>query len=300
MTPADFDLISGIVKERSGLALTPEKTYLLESRLMPIARRLELGDLAALAERLRKGADAALLDEIAEAMTTNESFFFRDTKPFDQFREVILPGLLEARASTKTLRIWCAACSTGQEPYTLAMILREEAAKVAGWRIEIVATDLSREVLDRARNGVYTQFEVQRGLPIDYLVKYFAQAEDSWQIDASIRAMVQYKELNLLESFAHLGRFDVIFCRNVLIYFDAETKADVLNRIAERMPADGTLYLGGAESVIGITDSFKPVSGQRGIYALTSNFGTPAPAPVARATGLNAATSKVGGLAASS
>lgn len=298
MTPADFDLLSRIVKERSGLSLTPEKVYLLESRLMPIARRLELKDLAALAGLVRKGADSALLDDIAEAMTTNESFFFRDTRPFDQFREVVLPGLLEGRKTRKALRIWCAACSTGQEPYTLAMILREEAAKIAGWRIDIVATDLSREVLNRARNGVYTQFEVQRGLPINYLVKYFAQTDNGWRIDSSVRAMVQYKELNLLDPFTHLGMFDIVFCRNVLIYFDAATKADVLGRIAGQMPADGTLYLGGAESVIGITDSFKPITGQRGIYAVTSDgAGT---APMTRPAGLAVAAPKVGGLAASS
>ncbi|MHA1113475.1 MAG: CheR family methyltransferase [Alphaproteobacteria bacterium] len=294
MTPADFDLFSGIVKERSGLALTPEKTYLLESRLMPIARRLELNDLAALAARLRKGGETDLLDEIAEAMTTNESFFFRDINPFTQFREVVLPSMLEGRAARKTIRIWCAACSTGQEPYTLAMILREEAAKLGGWRIEIVATDLSRGVLERARNGIYSQFEVQRGLPIEYLVKYFAQVDNGWQIDTSIRAMVQYKELNLLDSFAHLGVFDIVFCSNVLIYFDNETKTDVLDRIANRMPADGTLYLGGAESVIGITNTFKPVPGQRGLYALNAE------APAAAAPGIAAVAPKADGLAAAS
>jgi len=205
------------------------------------------------------GTDEGLLNEITEAMTTNESFFFRDTRPFDRFRKMMLPSLLEARKATKKIRIWCAACSTGQEPYSLAMCLREEAAKLEGWRVEILATDLSNEVLEKARTGIYSQFEVQRGLPIQFLVKYFEKIGEMWQIDSSIRAMVQYKTLNLLQPMSSIGRFDIIFCRNVLIYFDQDLKATVLDSLSGIVPEDGYLVLGGAETVIGLSTDRKSV-----------------------------------------
>ena len=269
MNQTDFELLSSILKERSGLVLTPDKTYLLESRLVPVARKRGMAGLEDLVASIRKSKDEAVLSDITEAMTTNESFFFRDQKPFDIFEKDVLPPLLEARASKKVLRIWCAAASTGQEPYSLAIVLKENAAKMAGWRVEIVATDLSNEVLEKARSGLYSQFEVQRGLPIQYLVKYFNQVNEMWQIDSSIRGMVQYKPLNLLENFSAMGSFDVVFCRNVLIYFDQNTKAEVLERTAKIMPADGRLFLGGAETVLGVTEKFKPVDGLRGVYTLT-------------------------------
>ena len=182
-------------------------------------------------------SDERLIVDVVEAMTTNESFFFRDKIPFDHFRDTIMPGLLAARARERRLRIWCAAASTGQEPYSLAMCLKEMKDKLAGWRVEILGTDLSTEVLEKAKAGIYSQFEVQRGLPIQMLVKYFSQVGDTWQISPEIRAMVQYRPLNLLADFAHLGGFDVVFCRNVLIYFDQETKIGVLNRIARLLDA---------------------------------------------------------------
>jgi chemotaxis protein methyltransferase CheR len=204
-------------------------------------------------------------------MTTNESFFFRDKLPFEHFRETIMPALLAARASHRRIRIWCAAASTGQEPYSLAMCLKEMGAKLAGWRVEIVATDLSLEVLEKATAGVYSQFEVQRGLPVTLLIKYFAQKGDTWQISPEIRAMVQYRPFNLLHDFAQLGQFDVVFCRNVLIYFDQQAKIDILHRIAKLMPSDGYLVLGAAETVVGLTEAFKPLTDRRGVYALNSS-----------------------------
>jgi chemotaxis protein methyltransferase CheR len=203
--------------------------------------------------------------------TTNESFFFRYIKPFDLFRANVLPELLKARAAKKSFRIWCASSSSGQEPYTLAMVLKEEAAKLAGWRTEIVATDISTEMLNKAKAGLYSQFEVQRGLPIQLLMKYFKKQGDLWQIDAALRAMVQYKEFNLLNSPNVLGQFDVVFCRNVLIYFDQATKGVVLGRIADLIPSDGILFLGDAETVLGISNRFKPVAGQRGVYCLATD-----------------------------
>jgi len=268
MNQTDFELLSSILKERSGLVLTPDKTYLLESRLVPVARKRGMAGLEDLVAAIRKSKDEAVLSDVTEAMTTNESFFFRDQKPFEIFEQNILPGLLESRAGKKHIRIWCAAASTGQEPYSLAMVLKENAARLAGWRIEILATDLSNEVLEKAKSGLYSQFEVQRGLPIQFLVKYFNQVNEMWQIDSSIRGMVQYKPLNLLDNFSSIGTFDVVFCRNVLIYFDQNTKAKVLERTAQIMPSDGKLFLGGAETVLGVTDKFKPVDGMRGVYTI--------------------------------
>jgi chemotaxis protein methyltransferase CheR len=264
--PEDFDLLSGILRERSGLSLTSDKGYLLESRLVPLARKRGFADLDDLIKDVRLKRDEALLRELTEVMTTNESFFFRDGAPFDRIRKIVLPELLTARATQKRLRIWCAACSTGQEPYSIAMILKEEANKLAGWHIEIIGTDLSNEVLEKAKAGIYSQFEVQRGLPIQMLVKYFAKVGEMWQIDASLRAMVRYRDGNLLKPFSDLGTLDVVFCRNVLIYFDTPVKTEVLGRIAQLMPKDGYLFLGGAETVLGISDKFAPLKGERGLY----------------------------------
>ena len=270
MNVTDFELIAKILKERSGLALNKEKAYLLESRLNPVARKWSFDGFDALAQAIRKGNDEALLVDVTEAMTTNESFFFRDQKPFDQFNDIVLPHMLETRATKRSFRIWSAACSSGQEPYTLAMLLKEHASKLAGWNVEIVATDLSSEILDKAKEGLYSQFEVQRGLPITLLVKYFVQVGDRWQIDDSLRKMVKFQQLNLLGDLSSLGRFDVIFCRTVLIYFDTPTKTDVLEGMANILAPDGFLYLGGAETVLGTTDRFQIMQGQRGIYSLAS------------------------------
>lgn len=269
MKVEDFEFLSRLLKERSGLVVTKDKVYLLETRLMPVARRSGLKDLDELVQKLRTGRDDKLLTDVTEAMTTNESLFFRDTRPFDIFRENVLPGMMKARASQRKIRIWSAACSSGQEPYSLAILLKENQAKVTGWRFDIVATDLSKEIVAKAKAGLYTQFEVQRGLPIQLLVKYFKQTGDKWQIDAGLRSMVQYGEFNLLTHPRSLGQFDVVFCRNVLIYFDQPTKKKVLDGIADVMTKDGILYLGGAETVLGVTDRFKPVQGLRGVYQRT-------------------------------
>jgi chemotaxis protein methyltransferase CheR len=266
MNVDDFNLLAKLIKDKSGLTLTKDKAYLLESRLLPVARKYTLKNLDELVMRLRTRHEQGLIRDVVEAMTTNESFFFRDIKPFDQFKQVVLPYLLKARANAKSIKIWSAACSSGQEPYTLAMILKEEKPKLLGWNIEIVATDLSTEILAKAQAGLYSQFEVQRGLPIQMLMKYFKQAGDRWQIDQSLRDMVRFRPFNLLEDMNSLGQFDVIFCRNVLIYFDQPTKQMVLERMARQLGQDGFLYLGGAETVVGITDKFQPMTNHRGIY----------------------------------
>lgn len=267
MSPQDFEFISSLIKSRSGLVLTPDKSYLLESRLMPVARKHGLKGLDELVGQMRSRNDEAIIVEVTEAMTTNESFFFRDIKPFDLLRDDVLPPLIENRAAKKHLRIWCAAASSGQEPYSIAMVLKELGAKLAGWRLDILGTDISRAILDKAQAGQYSQFEVQRGMPIQLLLKYFDKTDETWQIKDEIRNMVQYKYWNLLDDLKPLGGFDIVFCRNVLIYFDAETKGKVLEQISNLMPEDGMLFLGGAETVLGVTDKFKPVPGQRGVYA---------------------------------
>ncbi|MFD1379050.1 CheR family methyltransferase [Fodinicurvata halophila] len=251
MKPDDFDFLSRFLKDSSGLVLGAEKSYLLESRLTPLVRKWKLKDLDDLVGETRKTGNKELRRDVVEAMTTNESFFFRDSRPFDQFRDIVLPHLLKARASSRRIRILCAACSSGQEPYSLAMLLEESRLDLKDWQIDIIGTDISTEMLDKARKGLYSQFEVQRGLPVKLLVKYFEQVGDRWQIASRLRERIQYRYSNLLEDTSELGRFDVIFLRNVLIYFDQQTKTDVLGRISRQLAPDGFLYLGGAETVLG-------------------------------------------------
>lgn len=266
MTPAEYDYIRNFLKDRSGLVLSADKQYLVESRLQPIARKLNLETISKLVAKLRLPSERALHEAVVEAMTTNESFFFRDKTPFDRFNDTMLPELLKTRATQRKLRIWCAAASTGQEPYSIGICLKEAASKIPGWRTEILGTDLSKDVLEKAKVGLYSQFEVQRGLPIQLLLKYFTQQGDLWQISPEMRSMVQWRQFNLLESFSAMGMFDIVFCRNVLIYFDQPAKVDILSRIARQMPQDGFLVLGAAETVVGLTDSFVPVPNKRGLY----------------------------------
>jgi len=265
MTPADYDFLRKFLKERSGLDLSADKQYLVESRLMPLARKANLSGLEELVQKIKNGA-SALASDVVEAMTTNETFFFRDKVPFDHLRDVVLPEMIQARAARKSMRIWCAAASTGQEPYSIAMTIKEMSAQLAGWRIEIIGTDISQQVLEKSKSGIYTQFEVQRGLPIQLLVKYFKQTGEMWQINPDIRAMIQYRPLNLLQDFSSMGKFDIIFCRNVLIYFDQEMKTQIFGRLAKCMEPDGFLALGAAETVVGLTDAFKPHADKRGLY----------------------------------
>ena len=265
MTPPEYEYLRKFLKDYSGLDLSADKQYLIESRLFPLARKVGLSGISELVQKIM-GGSAAFNVQVVEAMTTNETFFFRDKVPFEHFRNLIMPQMLRSRANRKSVRIWCAAGSTGQEPYSLAMSLKEMGAALGGWRIEIVATDLSQEVLEKSKAGLYSQFEVQRGLPIQLLVKYFKQVGEIWQINPDIRAMVQQRQFNLLHDFSQLGVFDLIFCRNVLIYFDQETKTNIFNRLAKAVEPDGFLVLGAAETVIGLTTVFKPLVEQRGVY----------------------------------
>ncbi len=282
MTPPDYEYLRKTLKDHSGLDLSSDKQYLIESRLLPLSRKAGLSGISELVQKMKGGA-AGLTTQVVEAMTTNETFFFRDKVPFDHFRNSIMPEILQARSNRKSIRIWCAAGSTGQEPYSLAMCLKEMGAAIAGWRIEIIATDLSQDVLEKSRSGIYSQFEVQRGLPIQLLVKYFRQTGELWQINADIRAMIAHRQLNLLHDFSQLGVFDVIFCRNVLIYFDQDTKINIFNRLAKATEPNGFLVLGAAETVVGLTDTFKPYPERRGLYRPNSVRATPAKSPAVAA-----------------
>jgi chemotaxis protein methyltransferase CheR len=277
VTPPDYEYLRKLLKDHSGLDLSTDKQYLIESRLLPLLRKCGLAGIDELVQKM-KGGSTSHIAQVVEAMTTNETFFFRDKVPFEHFRENIMPEILKARAARKSIRIWCAAGSTGQEPYSLAMCLKEMSAATSGWRIEIVATDLSQEVLEKSRSGIYSQFEVQRGLPIQMLVKYFKQTGEFWQVNPELRAMVQHRQLNLLHDFSSLGTFDIIFCRNVLIYFDQDTKINIFNRLAKSMEPDGFLVLGAAETVVGLTDVFKPYPERRGLYRPNAARGVPAAA----------------------
>lgn len=282
MKVADFEIYKSMLYERSGLVITPDKSYLLDSRLTPIAKKWGHPTLEAMTLQLRALPDEALIKDIVEAMTTNETSFFRDAKPFQIFQDTVMPHMLEARKSRRTMRIWCAACSSGQEPYSLAMILKDKENELRGWRFEIIATDLSEEILATAKKGSYSQFEVQRGLPIQYLMKYFTQVGETWQLKDEIKNMVKFSTFNLLGEMSRMGTFDVIFCRNVLIYFDERTKASVLEKMERQMESDGFLFLGGAETVLGITNKFVAKPEKRGLYIKnTGSTSLSAPRPVA-------------------
>ncbi len=272
MNQPDYEYLRKLLKDHSGLDLSTDKQYLIESRLLPLARKAGLADIGELVQKLKAGS-SAIVAQVVEAMTTNETFFFRDKVPFDHFRDSIMPEIIKARANRKSIRIWCAAGSTGQEPYSLAMCVKEMGAALGGWRVEILATDISQEVLEKSKAGIYSQFEVQRGLPIQMLVKYFKQNGELWQLNPDIRAMVQHRQLNLLHDFSQLGVFDIIFCRNVLIYFDQDTKINIFGRLARIMEPDGFLVLGAAETVVGLTDVFKPFPDRRGLYRPSGTAG---------------------------
>ena len=257
MTPGEFDYICRLVRDRSGIVLEAGKEYLVDARLTPVARQRQLGSLSELVGRLRAGPDDGLADRVVEAMATNETSFFRDLHPFESLRTAVLPDLIRRRRDERRLGVWCAACSTGQEPYSIAMLLREHFPELTGWRLDLLATDLSGEVLGRAREGRYSQLEVNRGLPAALMVKYFRQHGGTWELSEDVRRMVEFRELNLTRPWPVLPRMDLIFLRNVMIYFDVDTKKTILGRVARLLRPDGYLVLGGAETTLNLDDSFR-------------------------------------------
>lgn len=256
ITPAEYTFLADLLRKYSGLSLGPGKEYLLESRLPPVAAMYGHTDVTALIAAMRRGAPPALVKHVCDAMTTNETLFFRDSKPFVALEKEILPvASRRAREQNRPLRIWCAAGSTGQEPYSIAMIVAQLEHLLGGVKVEILATDYSAAALARAKSAVYNQFEVQRGLPVTLLVKYFTQTPQGFELKPEIRNRVTYQEINLLNPYPAYWQFDIIFCRNVLIYFDVPTKKDVIDRMARTLVRGGAMFLGGTESTLGITDS---------------------------------------------
>ena len=266
-----FDFLKQQLMQRSGTVITPEKSYLIDSRLMPIARRHGYDGIDGLIGALMRRPDETVLGEIVDAMTTNETLFFRDVWPFEKLRDTVIPDLAERNATTKRLRIWSAACSSGQEPYSIAIVLNEMKRLLAGWRAPIIGTDICSAVLDRAREGRYSKFEVQRGLSEDMLRRYFVQDGANWQVRPELRQAVEFKKFNLLDDpmKAGLFGFDIVFCRNVLIYFDEPTRVRALASIAKAMRPGGYLVMGGAETVMGVSDAFRLIPGQRGLFQLS-------------------------------
>ncbi len=261
-----FAFLRRILKDRSGLALNTDKHYLITARLKPIIEAHGFADVGELVAAMRDVRGARITEEVVDAMTTNESLFFRDTQPFDALIKHMLPTLMRARGG-RPIRIWCAAASTGQEPYSIAIVLEENAAKLAGQRVEILASDISQAALRRARFGEYTEFEVGRGVPPHLLGRYFQKVQrNHWTIAPRIKSRVTFECRNLLEPFARLGTFDIVFCRNVLIYFDRPTKTGVLERISGVLAPDGYLVLGGAETTLGLTARFSRHRTWRNVY----------------------------------
>jgi len=259
INPSDFEFVRTIVRADSAIALEPGKEYLVESRLATLARQEGVGSIEELIAQARKKPDNGIRYKIVKAMTTNETSFFRDVAPFDALREHVLPDLIAKRATQRVLRIWCGAASTGQEPYSLAMLIREHFPALGGWKVEIVATDISREVLARARSGRYSQLEVNRGLPASMLVKYFEKDGIHWRVKDAIRDMIVYRELNLIGAWLGVENSDVVMMRNVLIYFDVETKKKILANVRRVMRPDGYFMLGSAESTMNIDEKFRRV-----------------------------------------
>ena len=255
-----FDFLCNFVREKSAIVLEPSKAYLVESRLNPVARDNGLSSLDELVDALRKPASRELARQVIDAMTTNESSFFRDLQPFEALKTVIIPELLEKRSKDRTLNIWSNACSSGQEVYSIAMLLRESFPALAGWKVRLIATDLSTTILKKAQEGIFNQTEVNRGLPMPMLLKYFTKSGLQWQIKEDVRKSIEFREVNLIESWpSTLPTMDIVFLRNVLIYFSPETKTAILNKVHRILRPDGCLFLGGSETTMNLDTKFERV-----------------------------------------
>ena len=265
----DFEFIRNFLLKRSAIVLDDEKRYLVETRLQPLAQSEGLANVRELVTKMQKTPVNGLHQKVVEAMTTHETTFFRDINPFNALRKSVLPELITARSSTQSLRIWCMACSTGQEPFSVAMLIREYFPQLQNWKISILATDLSMQVLKRAREGVFSQHEMNRGLPSTLMLKYFQRNGMNWQVNEDIRRMIVFQQLNLIEPWPLMPLSDVVFLRNVLIYFDVTTKKSILANVRRIMRPDGTLFLGGSENALAVDDSFKRLEiEQSSVYRL--------------------------------
>ena len=263
--PENYRFLQDYVYRESGIVLDGDKRYLIEARLLPIVQQKKLGSLNDLCNLLRATSDAPLQRQVVEAMTTNETFFFRDLAQYEILRSVILPELIAQHQDTKRLSFWSAACSSGQEAYSLAMMLLQ--MNLSDWNIHILGTDLSTQMVERARAGKYLQIEVNRGLPAIYLVKYFTRDGLDWQLSGEVRRMVRLEPFDLRQQMKTKGPFDIVFCKNVLIYFDVESKKKILNEIRGALFRGGYLLLGGSETTLNLTDQFmRKTVGQAVLY----------------------------------
>ncbi len=259
MNAGDFEYVKSFVLQHTAIVLEPGKEYLVEARLAPIAKEAGLTSVEELIKALRSQSFGGLHKKAIDAMTTNETYFFRDLHPFDALKKNIIPELLTKRASEKKLNIWCAASSSGQEPYTIAMVLKENFPQLKDWHTHFVASDISDNMLEKARSGAYSQLEVNRGLPAIYLAKHFEKFEGNWRLKEPIRHMINFVKINLMSAFPHMPQMDIVFIRNVLIYFDVETKRAILNKIRQILKPDGYLFLGGSETTLGLDENYQRV-----------------------------------------
>jgi chemotaxis protein methyltransferase CheR len=260
LSSASFEYVRTVLRQRSGHFLEADKSYLVETRLLAVAQRRGFPSVEDLVLHLRNKADERLLSELVEAMTINETFFFRDGHPFEALRQSVLPELIQRRAAIRRLNVWSAACSSGQEPYSVAILLRHYFPVLSGWTVHLLASDLSTRMLERARGGCYSDLEVSRGLPSDLRHTYFRKRDDGWHIRDSIRHQVEFRRINLDSAWPHIPPLDLVLMRNVLIYFDISTRRQILDRLRQVMQPDGYLMLGGAETTHNLDDNFLPVS----------------------------------------
>lgn len=260
ISKSDFNYVRDLVRRHSAISLEPDKAYLIETRLAPLARQTGFDSLQALIASLRTNPGADLRDRVIEAMFTHETSFFRDGHPFEILKSVILPSLLAKRPLGQNLIIWCAACSSGQEPFSVAMLAREHFPDLARGRLRMIATDLSESILARAREGLYTQTEINRGLPPALLARYFDKQGSCWRLKLEIRRMVDFQRSNLAEEWPNLPSPDIIFMRNVLIYFDQETKKSILSKVRKTLKSDGYLILGSSETTLNLDPTFESIS----------------------------------------
>ncbi len=258
INPKNYKFLQEHVYSHSGIVLEEDKQYLFECRLAPIVRQLGLESIDDLCALIQLSRHPDVGQHVVEAMTTNETYFFRDPSQYDAIRTVLLPQLIEDRGETKTLRFWSAACSTGQEAYSLAMLLVD--AGLSNWNIQILGTDFSSQVVERARSGQYQQIEVNRGLPATLLIKHFCRSGTDWHLSDQVRRMVSFETIDLRRSMGALGPFDLVFCRNVMIYFDANTKLNILREVHRTLFRGGWLLLGGAETAFGVEEYFEKLT----------------------------------------
>jgi len=265
----DFEVIRKLLLERSAIVLDTSKMYLVETRLTPLVDALKLNSIEELVAQLRDERANGLYRQIVEAMVTTETSFFRDHHPFEALRKEVIPDLIRRRRDERALCVWCAASSSGQEPYSIALLLKEHFPELNGWKISVLASDLSREVLARAREGRFTQMEVNRGLPASLLVKYFEQHGTQWQLKPVITSMVDFREINLAETWPILPRMDLVLIRNVMIYFEVDTKKAILSKLSRQLRPDGYLLLGAAETTFYLDESYRHVESLKsGFYQL--------------------------------